>query len=106
MDRYKWVFKQNGGTATADNIAGKLFLNDYAPLVRESIQNSLDAAIDKDKPVKVVYKFGQITIPEDSSFLELEKWVDGGMEKFPDNTKRAYKNLKNIKTTLAEIKQK
>lgn len=106
MDRYKWVFKQNGGTATADNIAGKLFLNDYAPLVRESIQNSLDAAIDKDKPVKVVYKFGQITIPEDSPFLELEKWVDGGMEKFPDNTKRAYKNLKNIKTTLAEIKQK
>ena len=92
MDRYKWVFKQNGGTATADNIAGKLFLNDYAPLVRESIQNSLDAAVDKNKPVKVIYKFGKITVAEDSSFLEFpccptSVTVDG-LEKHKDNDRR------------------
>ena len=107
MNNYKWVFRQNGGTATADNIAGKLFLSDYTPLVRESIQNSLDAAIDKDQiPVKVSYKFGKIELTEDSPFFELEKWVEGGMEKFPDKDKRTYKNLRNIKDTLSSIKRK
>lgn len=106
MERYKWVFKENGGTANADNIAGKLFLNDYAPLVRESIQNSLDAAISKTEPVKVVYRFGKLELSKQSPFFELLKWVDGGMEKFPDKDKRTYKNLRNIKQTLNDIKQK
>lgn len=106
MNRYKWVFKENGGTANADNIAGKLFLNDYAPLVRESIQNSLDAAISKTEPVKVIYKFGKLNLSVDSSFFELSKWVDGGMEKFPNEEKRTYKNLRNIKNTLNDIKDK
>ena len=107
MNDYRWVFRQNGGTATADNIAGKLFLSDYTPLVRESIQNSLDAAIDKDHiPVKVSYKFGKLEIPANSPFFELEKMVDGGMEKFPDKEKRTYKNLRNIKETLSNIKRK
>ena len=59
MNRYHWSFKQNGGTANADNIAGKLFLNDYTPLVRESIQNSLDAAVSESNPVVVTYRFGK-----------------------------------------------
>ena len=105
MDRYKWVFRENGGTGNADNIAGKLFLNDYAPLVRESIQNSLDAARSKTDPVKVVYRFGKIAVSERSSFMELEKWVDGGMKKFPNENSRTYKNLRNIKETLYKIKQ-
>lgn len=106
MDKYKWVFKPNGGTATADNIAGKLFLNDYAPLVRESVQNSLDAAINKTEPVKVIYRFGKLHLSEHSSFYKLLEWVNGGMTKFPDEDKRAYKNLRNIKETLSSIKQK
>ena len=106
MNRYHWSFKQNGGTANADNIAGKLFLNDYTPLVRESIQNSLDAAVSESNPVVVTYRFGKFEIPAQSPFLELEKWVDGGMNKFPEPEKRIYKNLKNIKAALLEIKQK
>ena len=104
MNNHKWVFKKNGGTGTADNIAGKLFMNDYAPLVRESIQNSLDVAVQD--PVIVTFKFNKIYLPKDSPFFELEKWVEGGMEKFPNQEKRTFKNLRNIKETLSEIKKK
>lgn len=107
MDRYHWFFRENGGTANADNIAGKIFSNDFSPLVRESIQNSLDAAITGLKqPVIVTYRFGKLELPAQSPFLELEKWVDGGMVKFSNPEKRIYKNLKSIKETLAEIKRK
>lgn len=106
MDRYHWSFKKNGGTGNADNIAGKLFYSDYTPLVRESIQNSLDAAVSDKTPVIVTYRFGKLEISAQSPFLELEKWVDGGMEKFPEPEKRIYKNLKSIKDSLSDIKQK
>ena len=110
MNRYKWVFKPHGGTANADSIAGKLFLNDYAPLVRESIQNSLDAAIEDDngnaETVKVIFRFGKLDLPKNSPFYEIIKWVEGGMEKFPNKDNRTYKNLKNIQEALENIKKK
>ena len=110
MNRYKWVFKPNGGTANADSIARKLFLNDYTPLVRESIQNSLDAAIEDDngraETVKVIFRFGKLDLPNNSPFFEILNWVKGGMEKFPNKDNRTYKNLHNIQEALELIKQR
>ena len=102
---HTWNFSQQlGGKDNAGDVAEKLFLKDYAHLVRESIQNSLDVAISKDTPVKVTFRFGGIPLPSDSAFYELEKWVDGGMRMYSNPSNRSFKNLKNVKEALSEIK--
>ena len=104
--KHKWNFsKKIGGKDNAGDVAEKLFLKDYAHLVRESIQNSLDVAINKTDPVKVIFRFGEISLPTDSAFYKLEEWVNGGMRLYSDQTNRTYKNLKNVKECLAEIKR-
>ena len=103
---HTWNFSiQLGGKESAGDVAEKLFLRDYAHLVRESIQNSLDVAVSKTEPVKVTFRFGKITIQPDSAFYKLEDWVDGGMRMYPDQSSRTYKNLKNVQDALASIKR-
>ncbi len=103
---HTWNFsKQLGGKDNAGDVAEKLFLKDYAHLVRESIQNSLDVAINKTIPVKVTFRFGEITLRPDDAFYKLEEWVDGGMRMYSNPSTRSYKNLKNVKEALREIKE-
>ncbi len=60
-DSYKWYFTSNGnGQNTGLNDAGITTFADshnwVNPLVRETIQNSLDAVLDKEKPVEVEFR--------------------------------------------------
>ena len=72
MDDYYWHFGiREGGSDTADNIDAKFFTEDYASLVRESLQNSLDVQEDETKPVVVSYRFGEMKLPPNSRFFEI-----------------------------------
>ena len=79
---YKWRFPSNGGgadegfnNAAIDHFSGARIQS----LVRESIQNSLDARKSKDEPVLVSFTFDEVLakdafgIPELADFLKLAK---------------------------------
>ena len=58
LEKFYWHFGiREGGSDTADNIDAKFFIENYASLVRESLQNSLDAQADETKPVVVTRMF-------------------------------------------------
>lgn len=56
---------------------------DFHSLVRESIQNSLDAIDDRTKPVNVSFALRQFDGMEYPSFFELYKHIKGCLDKFP-----------------------
>ena len=77
---HKWRFPSNGGgadegfnNAAIDHFSGARIQS----LVRESIQNSLDARKSKDEPVLVSFTFDEVLakdafgIPELADFLKL-----------------------------------
>lgn len=57
----------------------------YASLVRESIQNSLDAVLDKTKPVRVDFLFKEMKGCDYPQFFELKKHIEGCLEYYPNN---------------------
>lgn len=57
----------------------------FNALIRESVQNSLDAVLDKDQPVRVGISFGSINGLNFPSFNELGEHIRGCIERFPDN---------------------
>ena len=56
---------------------------DFHSLVRESIQNSLDAVDDKSQPVNVSFAVREFDGMEYPSFFELYKHIKGCLDKFP-----------------------
>ena len=58
----------------------------YASLIRESIQNSLDAVLDKTKPVTVKFSFMEMNGLEYPSFFELQEHIKGCIEYYPNNS--------------------
>lgn len=59
--------------------------NRYASLVRESIQNSLDAVLDPSKPVVVKYSFLNMKGGDYPEFFKLQHHIKGCLDYFPDN---------------------
>lgn len=61
--------------------------NPFSSIVRESLQNSLDAVDDEDKPVTVEYSFHKISrLPDEfPNLFEIEKHMEGGKRYFPQN---------------------
>lgn len=56
----RWYFKEQGNAVSRDSSSGLLVRNgetNVVPLVRESIQNSLDAQVDKNQPVRMSFKW-------------------------------------------------
>lgn len=93
MKDFIWHFGvRDGGSDTADNIESKFFIDKYASLVRESLQNSLDAQADSTRPVHVSYRFGHVDISADSNFYDLEKYIRGCLRMHPsqDRVNKAY----------------
>ncbi len=78
----RWYFDdqtgedQGPGDALGQNFKGE----PYAALVRESIQNSLDVPIDNNRPVKVVYSFGNISPDNLDGFFDLTDHIKGCMD--------------------------
>ena len=106
MEDFYWHFGvREGGSDTADNIDAKFFIQDYASLVRESLQNSLDVQAEESKPVVVTYRFGSIDIASDSKFFEVEKYIQGCLLLQPNPEGRVYKAYKPMLEYIQKAKQ-
>lgn len=83
-----WHFAQQfGGSDIGPNEAmGENFKKSpYASLVREAIQNSLDAVDDDSIPVTVCFQFKEINSNRFPHFFELKEDVDGCLRYYKDN---------------------
>ena len=106
MEDFYWHFGvREGGSDTADNIDAKFFIQDYASLVRESLQNSLDVQADESKSVVVTYRFGSLDIANDSKFFEVEKYIQGCLLLQPNPEGRVYKAYKPMLEYIQKVKQ-
>lgn len=80
--RLRWSFDRETGEEEGHGDAlGQNFKKvPNAALVRESIQNSLDAHLDNWEPVRVVYSFGKINPSRFPNFFDLKDHFVGCME--------------------------
>lgn len=80
----KWHFDYRGGQDQGPNDAKSItFRKDStAALVRESIQNSLDAVYDVTQPVEVVFRFRKMTKAY-SEFFNLGEHIRGCLDMYP-----------------------
>ena len=84
----KWYFadQPNGQEVGPNNAMEQSFKNHpYASLVRESIQNSLDAVLDKSQPVQVKFSIMEMQGADYPEFFELQHHIKGCLEYFPNN---------------------
>lgn len=84
----KWHFadQPNGQEVGPNNAMEQSFKSHpYASLVRESIQNSLDAVLDKSQPVRMKFLFDEIKGADYPEFFELQHHIKGCLEYFPNN---------------------
>ena len=99
----KWYFSDQpeGGQEVGPNNAmtQSFKKHPYASLVRESIQNSLDAVLDKSQPVRVKYEFRTLKSYSYPNFFELKKHIQGCLDYFPKN-RNAKENYKPMLETL------
>jgi hypothetical protein len=75
----QWVFApQEGGREDGPNDAmmQNFRSKPYNSLVRESVQNSLDAVNDQSQPVTVEFKFGKLTANNFPNFFDLKKHIE------------------------------
>lgn len=104
LQDYTWHFaKRFGGEDTADSAVGKFFKDPFGSLVRESIQNSLDVAVDDNKPVEMVYRINCLDLTDDSKFFDLEKYVKGSLSMFKKG--RAFDNLQNMLKFIESLRE-
>lgn len=87
-----WHFaKKTGGRDEGPNSAtASMFKNGYSSLVRESIQNSLDAVYDETKPVKVSFKIKHIDPNNYPNFFDLKTYINGCLNLYPEKAKKEY----------------
>lgn len=57
----------------------------YASLVRERIQNSLDAVLDEAEPVRMKFSFNEMRWNEYPMFFELQEHIKGCLDYYPNN---------------------
>lgn len=84
----KWYFadQPNVQEVGPNNAMEQSFKNHpYASLVRESIQNSLDAVLDKEKPVRMVFSFKEMKGNEYPEFFKLKEHIQGCLDYYPNN---------------------
>ena len=84
----KWYFadQPNVQEVGPNNAMEQSFKNHpYAALVRESIQNSLDAVLDKSEPVRVDFSFKEMRGNDYPEFFELKEHIKGCLEYYPNN---------------------
>lgn len=91
----KWKFEEQTGqeqgpnNATAEHFKSR---DAFSSLVRESIQNSLDAFLDPSKPVQVKYAFGHLKEEDlSNSIREIEDHVRACFDSYPESS--TYKRM-------------
>lgn len=96
----KWTFG-NPGENTQDegpnNASSETFKEDpYSSLVRESIQNSLDAVADPNQAVRVSFEIGSIRPKAYPGFFELQQDIQECIESFKGKAEQAYGNALSL----------
>lgn len=90
----KWHFaEQTGGTDIGPNDAmSQIFKKEkYRALVRESIQNSLDAVYDRTKPVEVHFTISSVNGNSYPNLFRLREHIMGCLEMYPgDDAKKKF----------------
>ncbi|MEP4094593.1 hypothetical protein [Reichenbachiella sp.] len=83
----KWFFDKEGPDEKGPNdpIHQKFKGNPYSSIVRESIQNSLDARADNSKPVRVCFSEFEIDRKEYPQFFKIEEHIMSCLDYFPSN---------------------
>ena len=84
----KWYFGVEAGRDDGPNDAMAQNFRDEAPwasLIRESIQNSLDAVCDGSQPVRVEFLFKELSRASFPNFYELEYHIRGCLNYYPNN---------------------
>ena len=93
----KWHFaEQTGGTDIGPNDAmSQIFKKvPYEALVRESIQNSLDAVYDRTKPVEVHFSISSVNGKSYPNLFELRQHIDGCLAMYPgDDAMKKFKPM-------------
>lgn len=85
----KWYFadQPNVQEVGPNNAMEQNFKNHpYAALVRESIQNSLDAVLDKTEPVQVSFSFREMNGSDYPQFFQLKEHIMGCLDYYPNNS--------------------
>lgn len=100
-----WHFaEQAGGREDGPNnpMDGNFKKTPYASLIRESIQNSLDAALDDNQPVQVNFEIGRIRANEYERFFELKGHIQGCIDHYPsnDDAKETYNPMIEYLTSM------
>lgn len=98
----KWYFSdqpQGGQEIGPNNAMEQSFKkHPYASLVRESIQNSLDAVLDKSRPVSMKYEFREIKSVDYPNLFEIGSHIQGCMDYYPKN-----KNAKDVYMPMLKL---
>jgi len=97
----KWHFaaKQGGSDVGPNEPMEQNFKKrKWASLVRESIQNSLDAVYDKNKPVVVSFNLGKLRSNSYPNFFDLRKNIKGCLEYYNGN-----KNADSLYTPMEKF---
>lgn len=92
----KWIFgHQDDVNVKGPNNSTMMSFKDdnFHSLVRESIQNSLDAVDDKNQPVNVSFTLRQFDGMEYPSFFDLYKHIQGCLDKFPVQGEPLYRPM-------------
>ena len=80
----KWSFQRWNRSMTYfgpnDAIIQSFNRDFYESLVRESIQNSLDAVLEKGKPVQVSYSFDIVNIDDFPELFKLKEHIQGCLD--------------------------
>ena len=73
----KWHFDESGQALTGpnDSIHETFKANPYYSIVRESIQNSLDAVFEESEPVKIVFSFDKIKKDDYPNLFDLKTHI-------------------------------
>lgn len=83
-----WSFRPEGGSDIGPNDPLHITFkgNPYYSIVREAIQNSLDAVNDKEKPVTVSFQYFDLNRQEYPEFFKIETHIQQSLDYFENNT--------------------
>lgn len=98
----KWHFKAGMNFSMgATDAAGQNFDGSWDSLIRECIQNSLDAVLDKSKPVTVQIKFSRFNMSSYRNFFGLKEHIQACLDTFPDTAGPKYGPMLNLFNDLS-----
>lgn len=95
----KWHFKEEGGRDVGPNdpVDEKFKGQPYYSIVREAIQNSLDAVKNSREPVKVAFTFFELNRKDYPGFFEIESHINQSEKYYSenDNAKHLFGNMRD-----------